>query len=476
METCVTRVRIITKAIRLFSLAALAICAAGFARAATYYWGNSGTTDGDLANLSNWTTGSNAASGNPTVFSEDDTYTVRSASALPSGTANWFLSSNTDMLGALSSTKNASSSAAPYEFAVNLGGFSLNVKNLACRGVMTFTNGVFTATDAASTVGHSTASDPSGVLTFGDGATATLTGITYLSTSGNSVNVVDGGTLTISTALNIGHANNSTGNRLVVRGAGSKFTSSVAVRVAGVDSGSEPTTSGNSVVVSDGGAMEASALVIGGLNNSTGNSVTVEGSGSSLTVSGNTYVGGNGKTGCEGNLYVVDGATFNGSDIVVGKTSDNQEVVVSNATVALSGALRLGGQTTSTGNYGGEGALLHVAGAAPSVTVAGAGIYVYASSKMRFDIPANGWASTPVKVTGSGKTINFSIDDASLELVVNAKGAPAGRHVLVSANNTIEFAKVSLSADCTGLVELDTSNSNEIAVNVKKPGLTIIVR
>lgn len=456
------------------TLAAMAICAAGLARAATYYWGNSGTTDGDLANLSNWTTGSNAASGNPTVFSSDDIYMVRSASALPSGTAGWFLTANADMLGVLSSTKNASSSAAPYEFAVNLGGFSLNVKNLACRGVMTFTNGVFTATEAVSTVGGS--NSETGVLTFGADATATLKGITYQVTSDNSVNVVDGGTLTISTALNIGHANNSTGNRLVVRGAGSKFTSSATVRVAGVDSGSEPTTSGNSVVVSDGGAMEANALVIGGLNNSTGNSVTVEGSGSSLTVSGNTYVGGNGKTGCEGNLYVVDGATFNGSDIVVGKTSDNQEVVVSNATVALSGALRLGGQTTSTGNYGGEGALLHVAGTAPSVTVAGDGIYVYAPSKMRFDIPAEGWGSAPVHVTGSGRKINFSTDDASLELVVNAKGAPAGRHVLVSANNTIDFAKVSLSADCTGLVELDTSNSNEIAVNVKKPGLAIFVR
>lgn len=460
------------------AIAAMAICAAGLARAATYYWGNSGTTDGDLANLSNWTTGSNAASENPTVFSADDTYTVRHASTLPTGVANWFLTGDADMLGVLSSTKNASSAAAPHEFLVNLNGFSLNVKNLACRGVMTFTNGVFTATGAASTVGYSTASDPAGILTFGEGATATLKGITYDFTSGNSVNVVDGGTLTISTALNIGHAKNSIDNRLVVRGAGSKFTSSATVRVAGVDSGTEPTTSGNSVIVSDGGVMEISgtgALVIGGLNNSTGNSVTIEGTGSSLTVAGTTYVGGNGKTGCEGNLYVLDGATFGGVDIVIGMKSDNQEMVVSNATVQSTGALRFGG---TANNYGGEGALLHVAGAAPSVTVGGAGIYVYAPSKMRFDIPAEGWNSAPVKVTGSGKTINFSSTaaDASLELVVKAKGVPEGRYVLVATNGSIDFTKVSLSADCTGMVELDKSNSNEIAVNVKKPGLAIFVR
>ena len=460
------------------TLAAMAICAAGIARAATYYWGNSGTTDGNLANLSNWTTSTSAASGNPTAFSADDTYTVRSASALPSGTANWFLTGDADMLGVLSSTKNASSSAAPYEFAVNLGGFSLNVKNLACRGVMTFTNGVFTATGAATTVGHSSASDPSGILTFGEGAAATLSAISYLNTSGNSINVINGGTLTLNgeSALNIGRVNNSTNNLLLVRGAGSKFTSSASVRVAGVDSGTEPTTSGNSVIVSDGGAMDVDALVIGGLNNSKGNSVTVEGSGSSLAVVGNTYVGGNGKTGCEGDLYVLDGASFNGSNVVIGKTSTNQTVVVSNATVNLSGALRLGGQTNAAGNYGGTNALLHVAGAAPSVTVAGDGIYVYAPAKMRFDIPSEGWDSAPVKVTGSAKRINFSTDDASLELVVHAKGAPIGRHVLISANNTIDFTKVSLSADCTGMVELDTSNSNEIAVNVKSPGLTIIFR
>ena len=174
---------------------------------------------------------------------------------------------------------------------------------------------------------------------------------------------------------------------------------------------------------------------------------------------------------------MLDGATFNGFDIVVGKTSDNQEVVVSNATVALSGALRLGGQSPSTGNYGGEGALLHVAGAAPSVTVSGAGIYVYAPSKMRFDIPAEGWKSAPVQVTSSGKAITFSTDDASLELVVKAKGVPEGRYVLVATDGSIDFTKVSLSDDCTGMVELDTStNDKEIAVNVKKTGLTIIFR
>ena len=453
------------------ALAAMAICAAGLARAETYYWVSSGATDGNLANLSNWATN---AGDKPTAFSSDDTYMVRSASALPSGTANWFLTADADMLGVLSSTKNTSSGAAPYEFAVNLGGFSLNVKYLECRGLMTFTNGVFTATGAESKVGKS--NSETGVLTFGAGAKATLNAITYQATSDNSVNVVDGGTLTISTALNIGHANNSTGNKLIVRGAGSKFTSSAAVRVAGVDSGSEPTTSGNSVVVSEGGAMDVDALVIGGLNDSKGNSVTVEGSGSSLAVVGNTYVGGNGKTGCEGDLYVLDGASFNGSNVVIGKTSTNQTVVVSNATVNLSGALRLGGQTTTAGNYGGTNALLHVAGTAPSVTVAGDGIYVYAPAKMRFDIPSEGWDATPVKVTGSAKKINFSTDDASLELVVKAKGVPEGRYVLVATNGSIDFTKISLSADCTGLFELDTSNEKEIAVKVKSPGLAIIVR
>lgn len=60
--------------------------------------------------------------------------------------SNWYLTGDLDMLGAFSTTKSPSSTAAPYECAVNLGGHALTVAYLVNRGIMVFTNGTVTAT------------------------------------------------------------------------------------------------------------------------------------------------------------------------------------------------------------------------------------------------------------------------------------------------------------------------------------------
>ena len=267
----------------------------------------------------------------------------------------------------------------------------------------------------------------------------------------------------------------SSGNSVTVTGSGSSLAAAGQTFI-----GNAQNACNNLLVVSDGAtATLLGSLQIGNAVDATGNALRVTGTGSQVTMTGNTYIGGNGAPGSKNaRIEVLDGATFDtgSSFLSIGRFSTECELFVSNATAKVGGELRMGkfqGDVSGTSPAG--VGTIHIAGENPYFEVKSS-ISTYSSSvaqKMVFDLPQAGWATAPVKFA---KAVTFGTG-SSLEITVNAKGVEPGRYVLVSSTANINYAdKISLSAASSGNVSLDMSNTKEIAVKVKASGLTIIVR
>ncbi|RKX41749.1 MAG: hypothetical protein DRP64_10950 [Verrucomicrobia bacterium] len=140
--------------------------------------------------------------------------------------------------------------------------------------------------------------------------------------SSNLVEVLDGAILSNAKGY-LGNRTESTGNKLVVSGAGSTWTnrSSASIGYYG---------SGNSLIVTNGGSVYGTSIHLGHKKNSNGNEVLIDGTGSRLVATDNLYVGfrGSGNT-----LRASNGARIETLDAFLGRYagSDSNTISLSNA-------------------------------------------------------------------------------------------------------------------------------------------------
>ena len=180
------------------------------------------------------------------------------------------------------------------------------------NNTMTVSGGASVADQAFTVVGlNATAADNS-LLVTGTGSTWSSGGLVIGdSGTGNSVSVEAGaGVASAGSGVALGYNVGSSGNSLVITGTGSTLTdtSDLVVGFAGSD---------NSVVVSNGGTLTNGQYTYGGvigLNaGSTNNSVLVTGSGSTWNNSGALTIGSAGS----GVLTIADGGSVSAAEVVI---------------------------------------------------------------------------------------------------------------------------------------------------------------
>ena len=202
------------------------------------------------------------------------------------------------------------------------------------------------------------------LLVTGAGSSLTNSGMFYVGMEGtnNSVVLSNGATMTAG-GIYVGYSywNVGSGNSLLVTGTGSSLTNS-GILAVGYDGIVGIKGNNNSVVLSNGATMTAGRIYVGGY--SSGNSLLVTGTGSSLTNSGSLAVGTGGSVGSEANnnsVVVSNGATLNSYSAAISTGSSNSfsNSVIVTGTGSIwnnSNALTLGdtGSGTLTVGNGGK--------------------------------------------------------------------------------------------------------------------------
>ena len=202
------------------------------------------------------------------------------------------------------------------------------------------------------------------LLVTGAGSSLTNSGMFYVGMEGtnNSVVLSNGATMTAG-GIYVGYSywNVGSGNSLLVTGTGSSLTNS-GILAVGYDGIVGIKGNNNSVVLSNGATMTAGSIYVGGY--SSGNSLLVTGTGSSLTNSGILAVGTGGSVGSEANnnsVVVSNGATLNSYSAAISTGSSNSfsNSVIVTGTGSIwnnSNALTLGdtGSGTLTVGNGGK--------------------------------------------------------------------------------------------------------------------------
>lgn len=196
---------------------------------------------------------------------------------------------------------------------------------------LTVSNGGTMSVVGFTSLGHSNTSVGNSALITGANSLYTNSERVFIGYegAGNSLTVSSGGTVRAATNTFLGTGSASTGNSLLVTGAGSLYTNSrrFYIGYAGAS---------NSFTVSEGGIVRSSGdyNFMGYESSSLGNTVLVTGSGSLFTNSGDLYVG---FQGASNGLTVSDGGTVRvATDTYIGTYSTSSN---STALVAGTGAL-----------------------------------------------------------------------------------------------------------------------------------------
>ena len=148
--------------------------------------------------------------------------------------------------------------------------------------------------------------------------------------SGNTLDVLDEGTVSLAENLAIAYYAEASNNIVTVSGSGSSLASGATITV-----GREG--SGNRVVVTNRGEVSAVGTLIGEQTNSTGNSVLVTGTDSLWTNSGNLFVG---VGGSSNSLVISNGGNVSSAESYIGlaTNSSNNSVVVTGSGSSWSSA------------------------------------------------------------------------------------------------------------------------------------------
>jgi T5SS/PEP-CTERM-associated repeat protein len=156
--------------------------------------------------------------------------------------------------------------------------------------------------------------------------------------SGNSLLIADGGHVTDSNAV-IANATNFYSNSVTVTGAGSLWSNTGTLTIGAVGAR-------NSLIISNGGIVVSQLGFIGASNTSTGNTVLITGTGSLWSNSGTLTIGDHGS----GSITLADGGRIAASQIMIGANGGLSGTGAVNGSVVSSGNITLSGTFTVNGN------------------------------------------------------------------------------------------------------------------------------
>jgi T5SS/PEP-CTERM-associated repeat protein len=323
--------------------------------------------------------------------------------------------------------------------------------------------GRVTSSGSYGSIGDRRTSDNNSVLVTGSGSIWTMDVDFYLGDDGssNSLVISDGGALENAVGY-IGYDEGSN-NSVLVTGTSSTWTNSATLSI-GIGGSS------NSLVISDGGKVANTDGYIGNNSTSSNNSVLVTGGGSTWTNSGDLYVG---YQGIGNSLVISNGGrvTSSGSFGVIGDLSSNNSVLVTGTNSAW----------TNTGNL-----LVGNSGSSNSLVITTGGRLVSSNGYIGSNAVSS---NNSVLVTGTGSTWSNSANlyvgysGSSNTLTVADGGAVAAANITIASQtnssgtlNIGEFgtngAGGSVSASTitfgagTGVINFNQSNAVTISANI----------
>lgn len=219
------------------------------------------------------------------------------------------------------------SQAQPLTGTLDVGSNSSNVTTNFTSGTNRFLNAFIGFTDTA---------DNNALNVFNSGTLLTIGNVSIGSSgSSNTVTISNGATMeTVNGAL-MGGTTNATGNTLLVTGTGSSYRRDLLRAPVGFTLGQA--SSGNSVVISNGGAVQYSTLVVGDQASASNNSVLVTGSASDLSAGvGSAMALSIGNEGSFNSLTVTNGGRVHAQMAVgVGSNAFGNSVLLTGAGTVL---------------------------------------------------------------------------------------------------------------------------------------------
>ena len=272
--------------------------------------------------------------------------------------------------------------------------------------------------------------------------------------------VVDGGTSVVtSVATTIGTS--GSGARLDVKNGGRYFGKALTV-------GSAAASSDCVVSVASGGAAEFSgAVMVGNYGRS-----------ALLVVDGGTFVATNDTTkaaatagGAGSRLVVLNGGAVSLQKVYWGDQGSaliDCGIVVSNGTLTTSDLLSVGGGDNELAH----GCWISIGGSAASVIV-GSTLGINRDSVLSFDIPATGFAATPLRA----KTLSFGTKCATrptLKVTVDEKFI-GGTVTLAETTNDITLPE-ELKLDLPPKARLVITDKKKLQVKIPRKGFVILFR
>lgn len=346
-----------------------------------------------------------------------------------------------------------------------------------CGGV---SNGVYIGKNAYFTHGHyavqmGIGGDATNAYFMVDGGTYAPTVETVVGNAGSfcTFDVINGGVFA-STNVNLKVGVNGSHNALTIGAGGQLATSNVVLYVT--DGASED----NTFAVKGGGKASfyldnGNRHLVSCRNTAKGGTILVSGEGSELDISHDILVAAPVSGAVGARLIVEDGGTLKAGTVYWGDqggTTNDCTIAVSNGTIAVSGALNVGGSDDTVVH----GCALSVAGSKASIT--GTGVGINRDSVISFDVPKEGYEDVPIRVKGFyfGSRCETR---PTLKVTISPKNQ-VSRAILVEAENDISIPD-DLQLDLPEGAHLVRSgdvgyNPKQLKVRLPNSGTLIIIR
>ncbi len=259
--------------------------------------------------------------------------------------------------------------------------------------------------------------------------------------SGNSLMISNGATVTCSLFTSIGASGSS--NSVIVNGAGSLISNAGSLELGSYSESN--VSSGNSILITNGGGLFSGSATIASSTNSFGNSVIVTGSGSFWTNSGNLILG---DAGSGNSLIIANGGTLFSSNSYISYTpgSSNNSVIVSgsgsvwnNTGVLVIGNASSGSLTVMDGG---------IVSAAKGINIGASGILqgngTVVGNLTNGGMVAPGTSPGTLTVNGnfnqtSGGTLLIQIDNGLSDMLVVSGTATLGGALIINSYGGHQF-------------------------------------
>ena len=365
-------------------------------------------------------TASNSYSGGTLL--DGGSLSINNNAALGTGTVTFASNSTLQSLTNLLVTNNEVISNGIYGI-LNNGGY-----NLTNSGVISGAGSLSVA--GAGTVVLTASNSYSGTTVVDGGGSTLMVNVGSISntsslsvgsnTSGNTLILTNGGVADASTTY-AGNNGSSSNNSILVTGAGSLLSNSSYLFVG-------RTGSSNSLVISNGGVVEATETYVGTLNSSSNNSVLVTGTNSLLSDISFLYIG---NIGSSNSLVISNGGVVEAPITYLGNqsASSNNSILVTGAGSLLSNSIEFDVGTSSSSN---------------SLVISNGGVVV--AQRTFVNREAIDTSNNSILVTGAGSLLNNSIEldvgaaSSSSSLVISNGGVVDAQDTYVgnsSSNNSI---------------------------------------